>query len=183
MEKTTVARLDPALREELEALLAKQPNDAFLSDFQDMLVWKLVLLLLSLFGIGAYAYDLSTEQEPPLEMLKLYVEYPLGLLMSPRHLGVLAALVVAPWMVLLIVQNVGRCGFVALRTCCMVLRGKKVKVVPYADVVDVSTQKMHTKKQSWTVLNLKLKNGKTASLDVHGRWVAEVMKHMGRSVP
>jgi hypothetical protein len=37
MEKTTIGRLDPSLREELEALLAKQPTPEFESDFQDML--------------------------------------------------------------------------------------------------------------------------------------------------
>lgn len=180
MEKTTLARLDPSLREELEALLAKQPTDAFESDFQDMLVWKLFLLLVSTFGLGAFVYDLATESAPLREQLGWLVQYPLGLVTSPRYLGALAALIVAPWMGVLIAQNVGRCGFAALSTTLMVVRGKRLKFLRYADIADVSTRQLRTKKQSWTALDLKLKDGRSVSLDVHGRWVAEVMRRLGR---
>jgi hypothetical protein len=181
MEKTTVGRLDPSLREELEALLAKQPTLEFESDFQDMLVWKLLLLLVSTFGLGAFIWDVATESVPVSEQFSWLLEYPLGLVMSPRYLGALTALVVAPWMVVLIAQNVGRCGFAALSTTLMVIRGRRVKVLKYADIADVSTRKMRTKKQSWTALDLKLKDGRSVSLDVHGAWVAEVMKRLGRA--
>lgn len=181
MRKTALARLDPSLREELEALLAKQPTAAFESDFQDMLVWKLLLLLVSVFGLGAFAWDLATDSFPLSEQLQLLVEYPLALVTSPRYLGALAALVVAPWMVVLIAQNVGRCGFAALSTTLMVVRGKRIKVLQYADVAEVSTRQMRTKKQTWTALDLKLKDGRSVSLQVHGAWVAEVMRRMGRT--
>lgn len=181
MEKTTIGRLDPSLREELEALLAKQPTPEFESDFQDMLVWKLLLLLVSTFGLGAFIWDVATESVSLKEQVQLLIDYPLALVMSPRYVGSLAALVVAPWMVLLIAQNVGRCGFAALSTTLMVIRGKCVKVLKYADIADVSTRKMRTKKQAWTALDLKLKDGRSVSLDVHGAWVAEVMKRLGRS--
>lgn len=180
MEKTTLARLDPSLREELEALLAKQPTPAFESDFQDMLVWKLLLLLVSVFGLGAFVWDVTTESVPVSEQLGFLIEYPPALA-SPRFLGALAALVVAPWMIVLIAQNVGRCGFAALSTTLMVVRGKRLKVLKYADIADLSTEQMRTKKQAWTVLKLKLKDGRSVSLDVHGAWVAEVKRRLGRA--
>ncbi len=177
LEKTRLSALDPAMRDELEALLAK-PTDAWLSDFQDLLVWKLAVLLLSVGGLGAWAYDTftSTASLPLGEELALLVEYPLAVLQSPIYLGLLAALVAAPWVVVLIVQQRGRCGFAALSSALLVVRGPKVKLQRYADIKETSTRVIRSKKSSFTVLTLALKDGRTQELNVHGRWADEVQR-------
>lgn len=180
MEKTTWKHADPALRAELEAILAK-PNDAFESDFQDALVWWLVLLIGSVVAVTACIWAAATDSSDYgfVELVKYFPEDPIntlnGLVVTPRYVGLPVALIVGAWAAITIARNVGRRGVALTSDALVLLRGPKLYVVRFSDVQTATKNTVRTKKQTFDVITLKLKNGKTQSIYAHGRFTGLAM--------
>ncbi|MEW5737838.1 MAG: hypothetical protein AB1938_02870 [Myxococcota bacterium] len=178
-EKTTLRRMDPTLRAELEGLLAA-PSSAFESDYQDMLALWLFFLVGSAVGLVASIWDLATGSLPEAEELQFFLMYPTSFLTTPSILGVPVSLAVGAWATVQMVRCKGRCGYAALDTALAVVRGRKVKLLRYADIASADTTVIRTRKQTFTSLTLRLKSGRTTSLNSTGRWVAQAVQRIQR---
>ena len=175
MEKTTWKRLDKALRGELEALL-KSPTDAFLSDYGEVVGWWLLVGVACVAGAGAALWDLSTESLGLGDYVRIISANPGYIATRPSILGLPLALIVGAWIAITWVRSLRRRGYAALESAIVVVRGPKLRVVPY-DAIESMDQKAygHRRRRRFTVLTLKLKDGTTTELNVTGRW-AEVAR-------
>jgi hypothetical protein len=174
MKKTTWGALDPKTRAELEALL-RDKGDAFESDYLDALAWWLFGALLCVGGIGASIWDLATDTAGA-GVFDYIREYPLDgvrvLLTSPRYLGLIAALIVGPWIAVTWVRNVGRRGIALTKDALVLVRGPKLLVVPIADMAHAEQRVIKTKKQTFTVLTVQMKDGRKKDFYCHGSFAA-----------
>lgn len=181
MEETSWTKIDPSLRAELTALLEK-PNDAFHSDFKDAVVWWLFLLLLSVGGAGAAIWDISTDPGSFGFFFQYFAENPLSGLQAfvttPHLIGLLAALIAGPWAAVTWVRNIGRRGLALTDQAIVLVRGPRLKVLPIADVASASARKIRTRKQTFTVLTAKLKDGRKHDFYCHGRWAELAMRKL-----
>ena len=181
MEATTWQRMDEALRTELEALL-EAPTDAFLSDYKDALGWWLLVLLACIGGASVAIWNIADDMIPLSHYAAMFGADPIStLLMRPHILGLLAAVIIGPWVVITCARNYGRRGFAALDTAIVVLRGPKLKVLRYRDIASTERRVIGARGQRFTVLTLKLKDGKTEELSVTGRWAEEVITRLERA--
>lgn len=174
MHKTTWPRLDPPMRLELEALVA-DPNDAFLSDYKDALGWWLLVLLSCLLGGGMAIWSLVDEPMGLGTYLEIAMNNPGILANFPSLPGLAAALLVGTWTLVTAWRNRGRRGFAALSKALIVVRGPKLKVLRYDAIESTEAQVIGQRGKRFTVLSLKLKDGTSESLNVHGTWASIVM--------
>ena len=181
MEKTTWNKASTVLRAELEALL-QAPNDAFHSDYLDAVAWWLLLLLVSVGGAAAAIWNIATSSIE-LGFLGEYlaanpVSGFLALLRTPHYSGLIAALIIAPWTALTWIRNVGRRGLAVTSQAIVVMRGPKLLVIPYAAVASATQNTIRTRKQTFTVVELKFKDGSKRTLYATGRWAALAMARL-----
>lgn len=169
METTTWTRVDPALRAELEEIL-KRPTSpqAYYSTYPDAMAWWLLLTLACAGGGGAAAWELGLSG-----MLSFSLR-------SPVYLGFAAALVVGVWTSTTWIRNHERRGFALTREAIVVVRGRTLKVLRYADVVDGERSRHGRPGKRFSALSLKTRDGRSVTLLASGTWIDAALARFAR---
>lgn len=174
--KTTWSQLDPGFRAELAAVVAGR-GDTYVCQYKDAMAWWLLLMLVCVGGGGAALWDLLSEPAGLARWGSLFAENPFralfGFVRSPQRLGLLAAAVVGVWTAVTWVRNHGRRGLALTKDAVVVVRGRHLRVLPYAEIADVqrtSHGNYGRSKQRFTVLALTTKQGAKLKLYTFGHW-------------
>lgn len=174
IDRTTWNRLPPERRAALAAVVADRSNDAFHDQYRDAMGWWL-LLILACVGGGAAAW-----WEVPgggLGLLRGLATSPLatleGCLRSPPRLGLLAAMVLGPWTAVTWVHNHNRRGLALTEDAMVVVRGRHLRILRYADVTGVQRTRhgrFGRRARPFTVLALTTTAGGRLRLFTTARW-------------
>jgi len=178
MESTTWSKLDPALRTELEELL-RAPTSAYLSDYYDALGWWLLVFLAALFGAGVSLWSLATEDMSLQDYAQVAATNPGVLVSSLGVPGVVVCTLLAGWALITAARHRERHGYAALEAALVVVRGPRLKVIPYEAVASAErslvgrAQHVGPSQRRFTAYALTLHSGQTLSLNVTGAWAEE----------
>ena len=166
------SQLEPALRSELETLLA-HPDDAFHSDYADAAGWWLLGAVASIGGVAISTWAIMTSEV--IDLLRIVPE---RALMSPFVLGLIASIIVGAIVVVSALRQRGRRGFAALSTAIVRVRGGRLTVIPYDQIASVHRARGGRQGRRFTLLRLKLRGGGSETLSVNGRWADVVNARM-----
>lgn len=175
--------MDAAERGELEATLGS--TDRFLSDEQDAMAWWLLFGLAAAGGIIAFLYDRATDSygEGFRDLIPFAngVPSPSSFITRPQVLGFYVALGVAAWVIYAFVTNHKRRGVAITSYGLLRIRGRKVQLFRYRDIVSATERTLGARGKRFTVLTLKEKDGREYELYCHGSWAAAARKKISES--
>ena len=172
--RTTWRQIDPALRAELEAILdAHRRHEAplaarFHSDADEFLPFVLLALLASVGGVTACAYLILSATSETMsfgERLGQLVRHPPALFTS-IDAGLIAAGLAAVGLAVFLVRHLGRHGFAITDNALVVVRGPRLRVLPYTEVARTA----QTKSTRFTALELTMHDGRRERLIVSKGW-------------
>ena len=178
LTQTTWNRLDPALRRELDAVVGP-PSAAFHSQYHDAMAWWLLLLLCCVGGGGAAAWDLLSDASAEASWWRWLFAHPLaalsGLWRTPQRLGLLASVVLGAWTALTWWHNHHRRGLALTSQALVVVRGRALRVLRYADVARATCTNHGRVGGRFTVLTLGTRAGATLHLTTTGNWASAAL--------
>jgi len=181
------SQLDAALRGEIDDILAAHKNHqaplaAKFHKQGDEMAGFMLLAVLCALG-GAIASGLIAAQESDYEGKLTFTDKwsfaarsPIGvvrtLIFDDASRAILLT-VVALVLIVIWLRHVGRRGLVLTSSAIAVLRGPRVRVIPY-DAIESGTQSSHgSRGKRFTVVDLKLRGGGTARLYTTQAWLGE----------
>lgn len=180
LTKTTWARLEPAMRAELEAVM-RTAGEAWVSQYQDAMAWWLLLMLASVGGLIAFFVEFGSELGETLPFIASNPSQLPLLLLQPHWLGLIACLVIAPWTAITWAKNHRRRGLALTRTAIVVVRGATLKVLPLSDITGLESFAVGSLGKRFTVLTLQTKRGEKVEFNVIGRWAGAVKAALGKA--
>ncbi len=177
VQRTTVSRLAPAERAELESLLAAHRaggDKRFLSDLQDAAAWWILVLVAATCGVVAAVYELSYDIQYAAD-----IGWWTWLRSSRLVQGLVALLAIIAWTAFTWIRNHGRRGFAATSFATIRVKGPSLALLRHADVAKVEIQRVRRGPgYSFSVLILTGTDGRRWQLLVHGAWIEAVLKEM-----
>ncbi|RPH36937.1 MAG: hypothetical protein EHM91_15545 [Planctomycetota bacterium] len=164
MQRTSIARLVPHERRELEEILRRQPNERFLSDYGDSSAWWLTALL----GGVAGAVAATTQMGNPLLLLDYGVSSLRGLMFPAAFAGSAA---VAVWASYTWITNHRRRGYAVTSFAVVRVKGRRLVMMSHAELARLEWRRISTRTQRFSVLTLTGTDGRTMTCYVHAGWV------------
>lgn len=181
MRKTT-SRADPALGAELDALIAAR-GDAWHDDYLDAVGWWLLLLLVCAGGLGAAIWYHATEPDSVGDFVSYARAYPVDatrvFVSSPHWIGPIAALVVGAWTVVTWARNHRRRGVALAKDAIVLVRGRRLRVLPLAEVAAATHRQVGKRGKRFTVATITTQDGARRDLYVNGRWAQLLVERVG----
>ncbi|HEU0029833.1 MAG TPA: hypothetical protein VFQ53_04310 [Kofleriaceae bacterium] len=176
--RTTIAQLAAPEREELERVIAgargkKFGTDRYVSDAGDSSVPYLFVLLLAIVGIVAFQVSYGFGMIPEYWRF-VGMGFPRTLI-HPA-LGVQLAVVAGIWSAWMLVQIYGRHGWAVTSFGFVRVRGKKLRVVHWRDVIRLSRRQVQSgsgiKSRRFTIVTLTTRDGSALESYAGSLWTA-----------
>ena len=131
------------------------------------MAWWLLLTLACVVGGAAAAWDLASSD-------LMYVS-----LRNPAALGLAAALVVGIWTSTTWIRQHQRRGFALTKDAVVVVRGRSLRILRYAEVVDGERSRHGRPGNRFSALVLKTRDGRKLTLLASGAWVDAALARFG----
>ncbi|MER2560843.1 MAG: hypothetical protein ABTQ32_09000 [Myxococcaceae bacterium] len=175
LTKTTWSKLEPSLRQELEAVMAAN-RDTWVSEYHDAMAWWLLLMLASVGGLIGLVVEFGNEATETLSLAAQAPSLIPSLLLQPHWLGLVTCLVIAVWTGVTWARNHNRRGLALTRAAIVVVRGATLKLLPLSELASASSRTIGAVGKRFTVLTLKTKADQTIEFNTRGTWAAAVTR-------
>jgi hypothetical protein len=179
--------LDPAMRAELEAILAAHRGrqsplgERFHNDSDELMPFVLLAGLAAVGGLIACVYLITSDTMPEGltygDHLRMLVQNPLSLVTSPEG-GVVGCALVALFLLMFWVRHRGRRGQAITDNALVIVRGPRVKVIPLAEVAGTSQSSHGKRGKRFSVLAVTFKDGGRKELIATKNWADEAERRV-----
>jgi hypothetical protein len=188
MEKTTFGQLSQREQDELASILQAHRQgrsgdstlaNRFHSTFQDAFTWWLFLLLAAACGAGFLIYNMNDTVRYLLPEDSRNVRGALIWLARSGELWLLLlCLAFGVWVALIVARNYKRRGYAATSFALIRIRANKLALVNHVNVVAIDWAHEGSLGKTYSVLDLKPKEGKTLRLYPSTRWVEVALEQL-----
>lgn len=180
LSKTTWSNLEPTIRTDLEAVM-RSSSDAWVSEYQDAMAWWLLLMLVSVGGLGGLLFEFGSDLGETMTIVANQPALLPNLFLQPHWLGLVACLVIAPWTAITWARNHHRRGLALTRTAIVVVRGATLKVLPLSDITGAESHVIGAIGKRFTVLKLQTTRGEKVEFNTSGRWADAVKRALAKA--
>lgn len=176
------ADLDPPLRAELEAILAAHRRreaplgERFHSDADEFMPFVLLAFLAAVGGAVACLYLILSDSTDPRGLGRRLLDlapYPAAWFRSIDAVLIACALAAAALAVFWL-RHRGRRGFAITERALVIVRGPRLRVLPFADIAASTQTPGGYRGQRFTVLDLTMHDGRHEKLIVTKNWADAV---------